>query len=280
MRLFWGLSILATFCIGGWYAWENVSPLRKFVHEKLNTTGFQTLEIRHLADEIMESNKTSLLKDSNYAFLEPQLYFYPYLLMEIKYSKDRTCTQEGTLLWGLMDGEMVVDTQTWETTHGFEDCLLANADKNDFKVIKSLIKQGGSSGSDFLYSDFNVEQKVLDGWLSSCCSKKLVVACGNHYRLHFEDPRLEIKPITKLNQALVTQPTKHSLKVKNRYSLTQIKKLAQIAFGGDFAIRKTEHVYLPVYKIGVQNPDGSTRTVFFNALNGKPLEHRMFGGPL
>jgi len=41
--------------------------------------------------------------------------------------------------------------------------------------------------------------------------------------------------------------------------------------GKDFAIRKTTEIFLPVYSIVVQNPDGSQMTTYWNALNGKRL---------
>jgi len=269
MRLIFSLLTLASLGYGSWYTWENVPPIRKFVQSKVSTGGFCTLEIRYTAEEIMRLNKEQLLKTSSYTYLEPKLLYYPYVLMDVKYSQDRQTTSEGILLWGLTDGEMVIDTVSWDKTHGFEDCLLARANKNDFKLLKALVENGGSIDREKLYRKFHVDHDILDDWIDSCREKKLIVISGNKFRLHFANPRLETQPITNLSQAIVSQPTKYSVKVKKRYSLSQIKKLAQIAFGNDFAIRKTEEVFLPIYSIAIQNPDGSTRTVYYNALNGQ-----------
>ena len=56
-----------------------------------------------------------------------------------------------------------------------------------------------------------------------------------------------------------------------RFRTSQIETTAKAAFGNDFAIRKTTEIFLPVYSIVVQNPDGSQMTTYWNALNGKKL---------
>jgi hypothetical protein len=269
MRLVFSFLSMAGIVFGGWYTWENVPKVRQITHNTLSNTEFRTLEIRYSAEELMRINKEVLLKNTGYTYQEPQLIYYPYLMMDVKYTHDRSTTSEGTLIWGLTDGEMVIDTGTWEKTHGFEDCLLAKANKNDFKIIKALVENGGKIDREKLHQFYKVDHDILDDWIDSCREKKLIVTSGNKFRLHFANPRLEVQPSTHLDQALVSQPARPSTKVSKRYSSTQIKKLTEVLFGGDFAIRKTEEVFLPVYSIGIQNPDGSTRMVYFNALNGK-----------
>ena len=43
-------------------------------------------------------------------------------------------------------------------------------------------------------------------------------------------------------------------------------------FGEDFVIRKTQEVYLPIYNIAVQNPDGSILTTYWNGVNGQQVD--------
>lgn len=271
MRLIFSLLSLAGFCYGGWYAWENIPSLKEVISEKLSSPETYTLEIRYTADEIMRAQKETLLKNSEYKYLEPELLYYPYLLMNVKYTNERSTTSEGILIWGLTDGEMVTNTTLWTKTHGFEDCLLTHASKNDFKILKALVEKGGGIDREKLYHYFKIDADIVDEWIESCREKKLIVISGNKFRLHFENPRFEVLPLTSFEQPLVKQPIKLVAKVKKRYTIAQIQKLTQIAFGNDFAIRKTQEIYLPVYSIGIHNPDGSTRTVSFNALNGKML---------
>jgi hypothetical protein len=272
MRIIIYLIILSALGTSGWYAWQHGGPIRKYIDNHLPANSYCTLEIRHSAEEIMQAQKTNLLKNQGYSFLEPKLLFYPYLLMDVKYSKQGSATSEGILLWGLNDGEMVLHTGTWEKTHGFEDCLAAKANKNDFKIIEALIANGGIIDREKLYQTFNVDADAIDAWVDSCRQKKLVVNSGNKFRLHFQNPRLQTEPVTTIDQLLVTQPAKYSQQKKARYTSSQIKRLAQTAFGTDFAIRKTEKVFLPVFAISVQNPDGSILTTHWNALNGKKFD--------
>ncbi len=272
IRLFFSACLLGAIALGGWFIWDSFPNLREIVKEKFHSTDLRTLEIRFSAEEIMERNRRELLKGEDYAYLEPRLVFYPYVMMKTKFTTPQLRTQEGILLWGLTDGEMVINTSNWERTHGFEDCLLAKATKNDFKILKAIIEAGGAIDRENLYQKFKADADIVDKWITCCRNKKLVAVSGNHFRLHLQNPHLENTPITLLNEPLVAQPTKYSIKSKKRYSIAQVRKLAQIAFGDDFAIKSTVQIFLPVYNIEVQNPDGSVLVTYWNALNGRRFE--------
>jgi len=257
---------------GGWYVWDRFPILHDIVEEKIHSRNFHTLEVRFTAADIMKRHKSELLKGKGYTYLEPKLLFYPYLMMDMKFSRDQIFTEEGLLLWGLYDGEMVIDTATWESSHGFEDCLIAKAGQNDFKVLRAILEMGSSIDREQLYKKFKVEPEIVDKWVSSCREKKLIVSTGNKFRIHLQDPQIQVVPITRLAEPLVTQSTKSAVKMNKRYSVSQIKHLTEIAFAGNFAIRKMQQVFLPVHQISVQNPDGSIRTTHWNALNGKPFD--------
>ncbi|MCH9608686.1 MAG: hypothetical protein S4CHLAM45_12670 [Chlamydiales bacterium] len=264
--------MLGAICLGGWFVWDSFPALREFAEEKIHSRDFSTLEIRFSPEEIMEKYRKELLKGAGYSYLEPQLIFYPYVKMDTKFSTDNSSTQEGILLWGLTDGEMVINSTTWERTHGYEDCLIAKASKDDFKILRAVLESGGAIDRERLYQKFKSEGDMVDKWIRRCRSKNLIISSGSRFRLHLQNPRMENVPITMMKEPLVAQPTKHSIKSKKRYSIHQIQKLTQIAFGPSFAIRKTEQVFLPVYSIGVQNPDGSILVTYWNALNGRPFE--------
>lgn len=272
MRKFFFLLLIALLGFGGWYAWQRGSVLPETAHLSLPNSELHTLEVRYSAEEIMQAHKTELLKNQGYAFLEPKLLFYPYVLMDVKYSKGRGDTGEGALLWGLNDGEMVIHTATWEKTHGFEDCIAAKANKNDYRIIEMIAEQGGAVEREKLYTLLGADQESVDFWVESCRAKKLVAINGNKFRLHFEKPNLTKEPVTTLAQPLVTQPAKNVHKVRGLYSQSEVKRFAQMAFGSEFAIRRCQNVFLPVYAISVQNPDGSILTTHWNALNGSKFE--------
>lgn len=266
--------ILLLICIcaisaGAYISWNRMPGFRAKAEEYLSGTSFQTLEVRYSAENIMEAHRKELLKDNDHVFLEPTLKFIPYLLMDVKYIRNHEKTGEGVILWGLVDGEMVINTSTWEKTHGFTDCITSNATRQEFKIINALASRGGSWDREGLSKFLNLENNILDTWVDSCRKKSLIVQAGNTYRLHLQNPKLQVIPETKLEHWLVTKPTKHAHRIKRRYRPAQIEVTARAAFGNDFAIRKTSEIFLPVYSIVVQNPDGSIMTTYWNALNGK-----------
>lgn len=263
------LILLLVLGLGGFWSWTYFPAFRSKAEDFLSSSTFQTLEVRYSAESIMETHRKELLKDSDHVFLEPTLKFVPYLLLDVKYIRSHDKTGEGIILWGLVDGEMVINTSTWEKTHGFTDCIASNASRQEFKIINALSSRGGSWDRDGLSKFLNIENNILDTWIDACRKKSLIVQNGNTYRLHLQNPKLQVIPETKLEHWLVTKPTKHALRVKKRYRPSQIETIARAAFGNDFAIRKTSEIFLPVYSIVVQNPDGSQMTTYWNALNGK-----------
>lgn len=271
MRIILIALVLLSFVSGGYWTWTHRPKWRAKVEELLSSATFQTLEVRYSAESIMDAHRKELLKDNDHIFLEPTLKFVPYLLMDVKYIRSHDKTGEGIILWGLVDGEMVINTATWEKTHGFTDCIASNATRQEFKIINALASRGGIWDREGLAKFLNIENNILDTWVDSCRKKSLIVQNGNTYRLHLQNPKLQVIPETKLEQWLVTKPTKHAMRVKKRYRATQIENTARAAFGYDFAIRDTREIFLPVYQIVVQNPDGSQMTTYWNALNGKRL---------
>ncbi|MBN1914727.1 MAG: hypothetical protein JW769_02430 [Parachlamydiales bacterium] len=271
MRLF--SAILVTLALSGaiLWMWSSNPQVRSLLLQIAAPSKIQTLEIRYSAQGLMEMHKRELLKDAKHTFLKPTLQFHPYLLMEVKYSKTTDRTGEGIILWSLIDGEMVINTNTWEKTHGFSDCLSAHADKHDFKIINALAQYGGAMDRNALSQHLNVDDNVLDVWIDNCRRKSLIVQKGNIYRLHLEEPKMRVLPETKLMQWLVTKSSVKIDRIAKRFNIYQIENLAKNAFGNDFAIRKTTEVFLPVYNIVIQNPDGSQMTSYWNALNGKRL---------
>jgi hypothetical protein len=272
MRWLFTLGAFACIGYGAWWMSDTKPDVVTKVEDALNLGSFNTLEIKYSASQIMESHRRDLLKSNRHQYLEPQLKFYPYLLLDVKYTiSDKT--EESVMLWDMCDGEMVLSTKSWEKTHGFGDCILANADRQEFKIIFTLAKRGGACDRETLSKSLNIENEVMDIWLDSLRRKKLIVQMGNKYRLHLENPHFKSLPSTLLEERLVTQSCKHAQRVARRFSLGQIEKVSQAAFGKDFAIRYTKDVYLPVHSIVVQNPDGSIHTSLWNALNGKRINY-------
>lgn len=271
MRLIIFLILGSAICVGGWYLWENSSEFRTLVEENTSPKEFKTLSARFTADTLMQAHKNELIKAAGSNFLEPKLVFHPYLLMKIKYLTAQNNTNEGTLLFGLNDGEMVLDTKNWEKTHGFSDCIQAKATPEDFNILRVVIENGGQLSIDDIYQTLKIEPKIVDKWIDSCRQKKLLVSTGNMLRLHVAQPKFSNTPLTRLDEDLVTMTTKDQEKTKRTYSAAEIQKFVVTAFGETVALKSIEEVYLPVYSLTVQNGDGSLLNTSWNALTGKRI---------
>ena len=276
MRIILSLVSLAVAAYGFWWVAGSHPEVKNKVEEILDIGHFHTLEVRFSANQIMDKHRRELLKDNKHRFLEPVLEFYPYLLMEVKYTSHDERTHESVLLWDMTDGEMVINTKDWEKTHGFGDCISVDTSAQEFKIINILSRKGGAVDRDGLSKALSVDHPILDGWIDSCRRKKLIVQSGNNYRLHLQNPRLRTVPETRIEEWLVTKPYKSAVRLPRLFSTSQIEKVSRAAFGQNFAIRKTTDVYLPVYSIVVQNPDGSVHTSRWNALNGRRLGKSQF----
>lgn len=270
------IFIFIVICIlaGGFWLLNGPGQFSGMVQQYVENGEFITLKAKFTPEQIMEAHNAELLVDDQHTFQEPDLKFHPYLLMEVKYSQQDKKSREGVVLWSLVDGEMVLDTETWEKTHGFEDAINADATRHDLKVMQALAKHKGTATLDQLQKELRVEKDGLAAWIESALSKHLIVQKGNELQLHFQDPKILVQPETKVTDWLVKKPYNHAQRVNSQYSNHQIQKIAKAAFGEDFTVRNTSEVFLPVYSIIVANPDNSTFTTYWNALNGQRMAPR------
>jgi hypothetical protein len=265
------IAIIVAAGIGGWWVWNNDSHVAGLVGQYVDNSEFLTLEARYTAEKIMEQHAQELLGDGARSFQHPELKFHPYVMLDVKYNLADKKTREGIILWSLVDGEMVIDSDTWDKTYGFEDAINAKANRNDFKILTTLAKNRGRLTVDQLSKELNMEPESVQPWITSAREKHLIVQKGNDIQLHFQNPKILVNPQTKINQWLVSKPYNHAQKISRKYSSSQIQTAAQAAFGSDFTIRNVKEVFVPVYSIEVLNPDGSILTSYWNALNGQQI---------
>lgn len=272
MRILSTLVTIGALCYGAYYLHETRPELTQKALDFVNTGTFVSLEARYTAQQIMEVQRDYLLKDGAHQYGETSLHYHPYLLIDVKFTNDRLETEEGTILWSQVDGEMVLDTRSWTKTHGFADCINAKADTYEFQILNTISDFGGSIDAQSLRQTLNIEKVLLDTWIDRCKRKKLIVQIGNEYKIHLQKPKLNVRPMTKISSELVSKTSKLSEKTAKQYTPTQIKRAASNAFGANFAIRSTKDVFVPIYSICVVNPDGSLRTTHWNAISGRQTQ--------
>lgn len=257
--------------VGVWTLNHSQGTISDTVNRYVENGEFQTLEAKYTPEQIMEAHKKELLTDSQKTFGPAELKYYPHLLMDVKYLDSEKKPREGVIIWSLSDGEMVLNAESWEKTHGFEDAINANATRNEFRIINALAKNKGALTRDQLLKELQLEADVADPWIESAIEKYLITKKGSELLLHLQNPKLAVSPQTKINRALVTKPYGQSQRGLKKYTSNQIEKISRAAFGSDFAIRSMNEIALPVYSIEVINPDGSVLTSLWNAINGQRI---------
>lgn len=267
------LLILAI--IAGFLMWHGLFDDFKSYVENPSLT---TLEAKYTPQEIMEGHKQELIGASRRTFNEPKIIFQPYLLLEVKYTdKDGThqathqATREGPLLWSLLDGEMVLNADTWEKTHGFRDAIDKSATREDFVLLNLLAASKGEMTRDRLQKELKLAPPALDTFIDKVKAKHLITLKGSSLKLHFQNPRFLVTPETKMKAPLVTKAVSGN-KIARKYSRPQIEAISAAAFGEDFSIRSAKEVFLPVIQITLTNPDGSELTTYWNALTGEKMK--------
>lgn len=270
----WRLYLIALtfFSVGGSWLWHSpaLENWKDSLVQYIDNRDILTLEIRFQPDRILKLHRNELLENDKRKVQNVALKYYPYLLLEVKYP-DHSNTREGFLLWGMNNGEMVLNTETWETTHGFADCLDCHAARSDFKILYALARRQGIASLEELRKEFQIERELLNTWIEEAKSKHLILQKGHYVQLHFENPKLLVNPQTKINRYLTSKPRGEGEKVSRTYSRTQILDLTQIAFGSEFKTRSETEVFLPVYSFEILNPDGSVYVSEWNALTGQQI---------
>jgi hypothetical protein len=266
------LTIFAVVAIGIVILLGSNSNFHEVLQKYVENGEVVTLESRFSPEQIMRLHQEVLLPNKNYTFEDPSLLFHPYLLMDVKFTQSNGRTKEGIILWSMVDGEMVLDADTWQKTHGFSDAILADASRNDMVILQWLSHQkDGKVYMNQLQKSLNLEPTVAEKMVKQAEAKYLVTMKKNMVALHFENPTFNVMPLTQMNQRLVTKPYNDGKRVEARYYRKQIEKIAKASFGKDFTIRSSQVVYLPVYNIQVLNPDGSHLSSRWNALTGQQI---------
>ena len=264
-----GIAVLGA---GVFWAWHHpmLANIRDQFLQYVDNRDITTLEARFLPEQIIAANRQEFASNEKRTLQQTSLKYYPYLMLDVKYPYESK-TREGVLLWGLHDGEMVLNAETWETTHGFKDCLECQASRNDFRIIQTLAKRQTPMTIEELQKELHADRDVLNSLIESAKKKHLVMQKGNVLQLHFENPKLLVTPQTKINQHLVSKPRGEGQKMSRNYSRSEIIAITQAAFGNDFNIRSEQEIFLPVYHMEILNPDGSVKVSEWNALTGRKI---------
>lgn len=228
----------------------------------------QVFEPKISAEQLMNQKRSELLKNSAHTYHKASLMLAPYILMETKFVDEQNRSKEGWLLWSEVDGEIVLDTDSWQTTHGYRDTLQNGADESDYLLIHALIRRQGSSAKELLRRDLKLEKDLFEKKLKSASQKNLIVLVGDTLKLHMHNPKIAATPPTEINHPFVLKEVDLASLIPREFSDSTIQKAAKASFGKNFTVRSSKEVFLPLWKIEVKKPDGSLSISYWNAVNG------------
>ena len=174
-----------------WWLW-NYSVFGDLIQSYVENGEIVTLEARYTPEQVMQAHHEELIPNDRYTFKEPACKYYPYLLLEVKYPQSNGKTKEGIILWSMVDGEMVIDANTWQKTHGFEDAINAGATASDFQILNTLAAYRGALVLPRLQSELGVDDQSMKKMLDSVVNKQLVIMRGTEAALHFQNPQFNI----------------------------------------------------------------------------------------
>jgi hypothetical protein len=265
-RIF-GVLFLVAVGIGCFWAYHNAEALKTLALPSDHDETIETLETVCLADEIL-AKQTRLLPSKHHSFGPVTLFFSPHLLIQSKYSVDGRSSQSASMLWDLTDGELVLDTNTFEHTQGFADCLVSQPNADDFRILHLLARSGPLSKETVIH-ELGGNDETLCERIEGLRKRHMVIVSNDIVRLHVESPLLKIDPVTVMTRPFVHRHTVRSTLIEAKYSRHDLENLVKAAFGSNLAIRTSRVIYIPTYEIVVNNPDGSVRKTYWNAVCGR-----------
>jgi hypothetical protein len=230
----------------------------------------ETFELAIKPDDLLKAH-ASLLSTKEHSFGQVTALYSPHLLLQVKYAKNGKETSSSSMLWDLVQGELVLGTDSFLKTRGFSDCLQSQASAEDFRILHMLVKAGGSLTKGSITQDSGMEEGVVSERIESLRKRHLVSLSGDIVHLHVESPLLKVDPATTMKRPFVHKETTRGSLLQSTYSEREVQNLVEAAFGKDLAILSSNVIYVPLYELPVQNPDGSIRRTYWNAISGKEV---------
>ncbi len=230
-----------------------------------------TFEMKYNEDEIT-SFVLKKLPSEKYNIGQTRLLYSPCLLVDVKHiGGSGKSTEESSMVWDLMDGELFISLDTFQATSGFRDCLTSQANLDDFRMLHLLSEEGGMLTKEKLIRLSGIDDDTASSVIESLRKRHLVTIQHDLVRLHVKNPFFSVEPSTSITKPFVQKTIPTVNMVTESFSRKSIEKLIQHAYGKDVAILDSEFVWIPIWEVDINNPDGSTRRTFWNGLSGKEI---------
>jgi hypothetical protein len=270
MKKFFVLLLFLVIFGGGYYAYLHRDEVAELLPTSNREETVDTFETAISPEELLSQHSKTLLPTKQHTFGSSTLHLAPHLLLQMKYSPDGRTTIATSMLWDMIDGELVLDTNSFDHTQGFADCITSKANADDFRILQLLTKKGALS-KEQLSQELGTDNEMVCDRVENLRKRHLVIVANDIVRVHVESPLLRVDPLTTITRPFVQRKVIHKDELQATYSKAEIEQLVKAAFGQDVAIRSSRLIFVPIYEIQVLNPDSSVRRTFWNAISGKEL---------
>ncbi len=234
-----------------------------------------TLEVQYEHESISQF-ALKKIPSEKHTIGDGRLLYYPCLVTTVKHvSPEERQTEESSMVWDLLSGELFLSLSTFKETSGFQDCIKSQTNVDDFRILHLLAKEGGSLTKETLIRLSGLDDEIASSLIESLRKRHLVTISRDLVRLHVKNPFFTVAPYTAIPEPFVQKIVSRSSLISEKFSKKTIEDLIQNAYGKDIAILDSDYVWLPIWEITIQNPDGSTRKTFWNAISGKEFEGKV-----
>lgn len=232
-----------------------------------------TFEMRYDEEAITQLVMKKLPSNKYNIKNENHLLYTPYLIVDVKHlDKKRQSTEESTMIWDLLEGEMVVSFDSFQVTSGFRDCMTSQASLDDFRFLHLLNEQSGSMTKENLIALSGFDDETASSIIDSLKKRHLITIQNNIVRLHVKNPLFGLPPKTEIKEPFVYRKISTKEMIPEIYSKKTVENMIRSAYGKDIAILDTAYLWIPVWEVDIENPDGSIRKTFWNALTGQSFQ--------
>lgn len=262
-------ALLIVLLMGGFFLYQRESHLFferfQLYYENGNLT---TLKPRFTTEQILNNARPELIQENTAKIKAPVTKMLPLLLLEVKYKGEDDRPKEGYWIWNSFQGELILNLNPLEMTHGFRDAINSRASLDEFRLIKALAVKG-SLNKDLLKRQLGLNQN-FESLLQTAQKKQLILVQGQNVKLHLQSPKIET-PSSIALPSFVLLPYEHSQIISHPFSKSEVAFALESAFGPNLKIRSIKEIFMPILEIDVEKKDGSHVLYHFNSVTGETL---------
>ncbi|MCK5787866.1 MAG: hypothetical protein KAH32_02615 [Chlamydiia bacterium] len=175
--------------------------------------------------------------------------YYPHLLVYVRHFDANKTPHDLVQIWDMSDCEIVLNTETWQKTHGIEDLNASCRQENAYRIAEALSRAGKATTKELSDSTGIPTQKIYQA-MSSDKNSRVFINNKNIMSMSIPHSSLPEVPhtISRSNKSFNTAQTTISssnLRAKEYTQKDIIRLFSYKIFGDRILYLKSKLVYIP-----------------------------------